>query len=112
MTTNQTVKLSRPRDVVMLLTLDRPERVNTAAFDLFDDLQEAFEDLQQDPRCPVMVLTGEGKGSCSEIYLHVLGDPQRPEEPRPHVATDVPWRMFRPGLARRPDRVLCRGWTH
>lgn len=57
MTTNQTVKASRPRDGVVLLTLNRPERLNAVTLDLVDDLHEALDGLQKDPTCRVVVLT-------------------------------------------------------
>lgn len=84
MTTNQTVKVSKPRDGVTLLTLNRPERLNAVTFDLVDDLHEALEGLQNDSACRVVVLTGEGRGFCSGIDLQVIGDPGRP------AGTDAP----------------------
>ena len=44
-TTNQTLRVGRPRDAVMLLTLNRPEHLNAVPFDLVDDLPEAFDQI-------------------------------------------------------------------
>ena len=45
------------------------------SFALVDDLHEALGQLDKDPSCHVIVLTGEGRGFCSGIDLKAIGDP-------------------------------------
>jgi enoyl-CoA hydratase len=59
------VRVERPRPHVALVTLDRPERMNSMAFDLMLPLREMLADLGRDNDVRVVVLTGEGRGFCS-----------------------------------------------
>jgi enoyl-CoA hydratase len=45
---------------VALVTLDRPAALNALSFDLLDQLVEALEDLDRDPACRAVVITGSG----------------------------------------------------
>lgn len=63
------VKITRPRDAVALVTLDRPERMNAMAFDVMVPLREALEELSFDNTVRVVVLTGAGEGFCSGADL-------------------------------------------
>jgi enoyl-CoA hydratase len=46
---------------VALVTLDRPEALNALSFDLLDELADALADLDTDPTCRAIVLTGSGR---------------------------------------------------
>jgi enoyl-CoA hydratase len=59
------VRVDKPRPHVALVTLDRPERMNSMAFDLMLPLREMLEDLGRDNDVRVVVLTGAGRGFCS-----------------------------------------------
>ena len=74
-TMNHAVKISRARDGVAVIKLNRPERLNAVSFALVDDQHEALGQLDKDPSCHVIVLTGEGRGFCSGIDLKAIGDP-------------------------------------
>lgn len=50
---------------VGLLTLDRPDRLNSLTFEIYRQLEQLFCDLQTDDRVKVVVLTGAGRGFCS-----------------------------------------------
>jgi enoyl-CoA hydratase len=47
-------------DGVALVTLDRPSTLNALSFDLLDQLVDALETLDADPRCRAVVITGSG----------------------------------------------------
>jgi enoyl-CoA hydratase len=59
------VLVERPRPHVALITLNRPERMNSMAFDLMVPLKEVLENIAYDNSIRVVVLTGAGKGFSS-----------------------------------------------
>lgn len=61
-----TEKLS---DGVLLVTLNRPERLNALTFETFDDVHALCQDVRVDPAVSVMVVTGAGRGFCSGLDL-------------------------------------------
>ncbi len=89
------VRVERPRDQVALVTLDRPDRMNSLAFDLVVPLRDVLRGLNDDPSVRAVVLTGEGRGFCS-------GADQSGERGRvPHVAG-----LTAPTVALRAMQVL------
>ena len=52
-------------DGVAVLTLDRPDTLNSLTFEVYGQLERLFVDLQTDARVKAVVLTGNGKGFCS-----------------------------------------------
>ena len=56
------ILVEHPRSQVALITLNRPERMNSMAFDVMVPLKAALEDITYDNSVRVVVLTGAGKG--------------------------------------------------
>jgi enoyl-CoA hydratase/carnithine racemase len=52
-------------DGVAVLTLDRPETLNSLTFAIYGQLERLFAELETDDRVKVVLLTGAGKGFCS-----------------------------------------------
>ena len=52
-------------DGVAVLTLDRPESLNSLTFAIYGQLERLFLDLEHDDAVRSIVLTGAGKGFCS-----------------------------------------------
>ena len=52
-------------DGVAVLTLDRPDSLNSLTFAIYGQLERLFADLAHDTRVKAVVLTGAGKGFCS-----------------------------------------------
>lgn len=52
-------------DGVLVLTLNRPERLNALTWELMRLLKEALEEASVDPGVRVVILTGAGAGFCS-----------------------------------------------
>ena len=50
---------------VALITLNRPERLNSLTFDVYQELAETFASLGQAKEARAIVITGAGKGFCS-----------------------------------------------
>jgi enoyl-CoA hydratase len=59
------VLVEHPRPHVALVTLNRPERMNSMAFDVMVPLKEVLENLSYDNSVRVVVLTGAGNGFSS-----------------------------------------------
>jgi enoyl-CoA hydratase len=75
MTIGSTVRLERPEPGVVLVTLDRPERLNAMNFELVCDLHAALDEAGSDRSCRVVVLTGSGRGFCAGLDLKGAGTP-------------------------------------
>jgi len=88
------VLVDRPRPRVALVTLNRPERMNSMAFDLVLPLRDALAGLTKDNDVRAVVLTGAGRGFCSGADHQSAGSV-------PHVAG-----LTRPTHALRSMEVL------
>ncbi|MCW5803501.1 MAG: enoyl-CoA hydratase family protein [Deltaproteobacteria bacterium] len=69
---------SELRDGVATITLDREKRLNSLTFEVYQELAEAFEQLDRHDDVRAVVITGRGKGFCSggdqdDIIKHLLG---------------------------------------
>lgn len=80
---NGTVLVHRPHREIAVVTLNRPQRLNAVTFEVVDALHDAIGELDADPSCHVIVLTGEGRGFCSGIDL-------KGDEAASAVTADVP----------------------
>ena len=59
------VLVDRPRPQVALVTLNRPERMNSMAFDVMLPLKDVLRELADDNSVRAIVLTGAGRGFSS-----------------------------------------------
>ena len=59
------VLVERPTPSVALVTLNRPERMNSMAFDVMLPLRDTLRQLDDDNDIRAVVLTGAGRGFCS-----------------------------------------------
>ena len=88
------VLVDRPRPDIALVTLNRPERMNSMAFDVMVPLKKALEELTYDNSVRVVVLTGAGRGFSS-------GADHKSAGAVPHVD-----RLTRPTYALRSMELL------
>ncbi|WP_293052672.1 enoyl-CoA hydratase [Mycobacterium sp.] len=88
------VLLDRPRPSVALITLNRPERMNSMAFDVMVPLREVLRQVSYDNSVRVVVLTGAGRGFSS-------GADQKSAGRVPHVEG-----LTRPTYALRSMEIL------
>jgi enoyl-CoA hydratase len=63
------VLIDRVRPEIVVVTLNRPERLNAMNYDLVRGLYDALDELSVDPTCRVIVLTGAGRGFCAGLDL-------------------------------------------
>jgi enoyl-CoA hydratase len=64
-TSDPLVLVDHPRPHVALVTLNRPERMNSMAFDVMVPLKKVIDDVTHDNETRVVVLTGAGRGFSS-----------------------------------------------
>jgi len=105
-----TVRVEKPRPHTTVITMDRPERMNSMAFDLMVPLHEAIARVAEDNDSHCVVLTGIGGGFCS-------GADTRDLEPPPNVEgltlTRIATRSMTlladlvPALRRMPQPVIA-----
>ena len=88
------VKVSQPVPGVALVTLNRPERMNSMAFDVMVPLRAVLADLHHDNSVRAVVLTGAGRGFSSGADHKSAGSV-------PHVDG-----LTRPSFALRSMEVL------
>lgn len=88
------VVVDRPEPGVALVTLNRPERMNSMAFDVMVPLRAVLQDLHHDNAVRVVVLTGAGRGFSSGADHKSAGSV-------PHVEG-----LTRPSFALRSMEVL------
>ncbi|WP_286671061.1 enoyl-CoA hydratase [Mycobacterium malmoense] len=72
------VTVERPRQGIALVLLNRPERMNSVAFDLMVPLKRTLEEISYDNTVRVVVLTGVGRGFSS-------GADHKSAGPVPHI---------------------------
>ena len=68
--------LSERRDDVMLLTLNRPEKLNAWTPRMTTELVDAIEAADADPAVGAIVMTGAGRGFCAGADISVVFDAQ------------------------------------
>ena len=72
------VVVDQPKPGLRRLTLNRPDRLNAINDAFVTDLHAALDDVEGDPSCRVVVLTGAGKGFCAGFDMKAgdyNGDP-------------------------------------
>jgi len=79
---SDTLDLGRPSDGVVVVRLNRPDRLNAINQVMRDELLRAFDDLTGDGSVHAVVLTGAGRGFCAGIDLRDFG-PGIPEATAP-----------------------------
>jgi enoyl-CoA hydratase/carnithine racemase len=67
-------------DHVATITLNRPDRMNAATFEMGEQLQEAFAEVDKDPEVRAVVVTGAGRAFCAgDDVEKAWGDPRMEE---------------------------------
>lgn len=104
------VLIDKPRPHTAVITLNRPERMNSMAFELMVPLHEAIAEVAEDNDTTCVVLTGTGRGFCS-------GADTRDGGPPPNIdgltMTRIATRALSllaelvPAIQRMPQPVIC-----
>jgi enoyl-CoA hydratase len=67
------VQISKPREHITQITLNRPERMNAMAFDVMIPFREALEEVSRDNDTRAVIITGAGRGFSSGADLENPG---------------------------------------
>lgn len=104
------IEVEKPDARISVIRMNRPERMNSMAFDLMVPLHEAIERVAADNETTCVILTGTGRGFCS-------GADTRSLQPPPNVAgltlTRIATRSMTlladlvPALQRMPQPVIA-----
>ena len=104
------VRVEKPRPHTSLIVMDRPERMNSMAFELIVPLREALAEVAQDNDTWCVILTGSGRAFCS-------GADTQTTEPPPNIEgltlTRIATRAMSvltelvPSMRRMPQPVIC-----
>lgn len=104
------VRIEKPIPRTTVITLDRPERMNSMAFELVVPLHAAIEEVAADNDTTCVILTGTGRGFCS-------GADTQHTEPPPNIEgltlTRIATRSMTiladlvPAVQRMPQPVIC-----
>jgi enoyl-CoA hydratase len=73
LTTTETLSMQRPHDGVVVLHLNRPERLNAINEVMLDELTGTLTDVAADNSVHAVVVTGAGRGFCSGIDMRDFG---------------------------------------
>jgi enoyl-CoA hydratase len=76
-----TVLIERIRPEIVLVTLNRPERLNAMNHELVADLHSALDEVGADQSVRAIVLTGAGRGFCAGLDLKGAGAPPNAAAP-------------------------------
>ena len=95
---------------VRVLTLNRPEQLNTMNAELCEALHEALRVIARERSCRAVVLTGAGRGFCAGLDLHGYG--AAPENtgsdgPRDRLANQQHMSSLVLGLRALPQPVIA-----
>ena len=66
------LSVSRPRPGILLVRLERPEKLNALTFDMFDQLVDLCRTVADDPTVRVVVITGSGRAFCAGLDLEAV----------------------------------------
>lgn len=80
----ETLSVQRPHGGVVVLHLNRPERLNAINEVMVDELSRTLAELGSDPSVNAVVITGAGRGFCSGIDMRGFG-PRLPEAADPAI---------------------------
>ena len=104
------IQIEKPRPHTTLIRMNRPERMNSMAFEAMVPLHEAIVEVGQDNDTQSVILTGTGQGFCS-------GADTQHSQPPPNIEgltlTRIATRSMAilsdlvPALRRMPQPVIC-----
>src|SRR5262245_26082106 len=95
MPTPDTLVIARADNGVVTLTLNRPERKNAMNATMFNELLDAFREIDAAPDDRVLVITGAGDAFCSGADLSDRGKDTRHALQRLHWVADIALALHR-----------------
>lgn len=71
------ILVDQPADGITVLTLNRPDKLNAMNDALIDRFYERCDEIEDDPDCRVVIITGAGRGFCAGLDLTGFGSAPR-----------------------------------
>ena len=68
------IEISRPREGIVQLTMNRPDKLNAMTSAMVEELHASLRTIAADRTCRVVVLTGAGRGFCAGLDLNGYGE--------------------------------------
>jgi len=68
----RTLHVDGPRDGVVVVTLNRPERLNAITQEMFDELRALCDAVEREREVRAVVITGAGRGFCAGADLELI----------------------------------------
>ncbi len=96
---SQLIEIESPRPHTTIIRMNRPERMNSMAFELMVPLAEAFDQVDEDNDTTCVILTGTGAGFCS-------GADTRDTMPPPNIEGMTLSRIATKAMSTLSDLVL------
>jgi enoyl-CoA hydratase len=99
-----------PGPHVRVLTLNRPEQLNSMNAELCEALHEELRAIERDRSCRAVVLTGAGRGFCAGLDLRGYGaapENDGSDEPRDRLANQQHMSTLILGLRALPQPVIA-----
>ncbi len=72
------IRIEKPNPNTSVIVMDRPERMNSMAFDLVGPLHDAIDEVAADNETTCVILTGTGRAFCA-------GADTQHSEPPPNI---------------------------
>jgi len=94
------------KDKIVILTLNRPEKMNALNTGLIRELSEAWIDFRDDDHLWVAILTGVGRAFCVGADYRSINDPDFTTDP---VETPSHHRIWKPVICAINGQALGRG---
>ncbi len=101
-------------DGIALITLDRPDHLNTFTGAMGRELERAYRDCDADDEVRVLVLTGAGRAFCAGADLSAGADTFAPQEAGSFSAAAISfpaWRVRKPVIAAVNGHAVGLGLT-
>jgi enoyl-CoA hydratase/carnithine racemase len=90
-------------DNVLMITLNRPERLNAFTATMGDELRGAFDDADADDEVRAVIVTGAGRGFCAGADLERGSETFTTKAPPPGAADNPNPKAPPPGAADNPN---------
>jgi enoyl-CoA hydratase/carnithine racemase len=93
-------------DGVLLITLNRPDRLNALTFEMFNEFHELCNAIHEDRRTSVVIVTGAGRGFCAGLDLDCAEQLAR-MSPREMMIGQEQWARGITAFRRLPQPVIA-----
>ena len=100
--------LYRKEGHIAIITLNKPEKMNSFGNEMQDDLHRAFDDAEHDKKIRVIILTAKGRAFCAGADVKAMAAGlDKPAVPRPQNRQTPPWTSVYVQIQKCPKPIIC-----